>query len=60
MTFIGKNLALLSLIITFCLLSSDIKSRNHSPIDIFEIKRYPFLSTIDTITNWNNYGVQIS
>ena len=60
MTLIGKNLALLSLIITFCLLSSDIKNRNHAPIDIFEIKRYPFLPTIDTITNWINYGVQIS
>ena len=60
MTLIGKNLALLSLVITFCLLSSDIKSRNHAPIDIFEIKRHPFLPTIDTITNWNNYGVRIS
>ena len=36
MTLIGKNLALLSLIITFCLLSSNIKNRNHAPIDIFE------------------------
>ena len=42
------------------LLLSDIKSTHHAPIDIFEIKRYHSLPIIHTITNPNNYSVQIS